>query len=271
LFGDTDFNGEWLEGEHLLMEDPASSTATKDRVFFGERLKQTVISDKKRIHTKRKTALCLEPFYRMSISVNDDPDKIRVLPLLTPDMKDKVHLFLVRQADMPMPTCTLEERMAFKQKIADELPAFLWWLLNEYEIPADKREDRMGVMSWRHPTIEREMFDDSPGADLLNLLDKGQWDGEHLWQLESPSSMPNSWEGKALDLELLLIGKTERDGKTVFHCTVGKEAERLLHHNKLSRLLARLREDEPDRVAQHRLGTSRNWMILAPPGNQNDA
>jgi hypothetical protein len=266
LFGDTDFNGEWLEGEHLLIEDPATSTATKDRVFFGERIKQTVISDKIRIHIKRMTALNLELFIRMSISVNDDPDKIRVLPLLTPDMKDKVHLFLVRQAEMPMPTLTLEDRIAFKQKITAELPTFLWWLLNEFEIPKSIREDRMGVVSWRHPTIEREMFEDTPGAELLRLIDMAQWEGSYLWQLESASSKSLIWEGTSLDLELLLTGKTDRDGngRMVYRCTVGKEAERLLAHNKLDRLLSRLKEDEPDRVIQHRTSTARNWMIHAP-------
>jgi hypothetical protein len=210
------------------------------------------------------TALNLELFIRMSISVNDDPDKIRVLPLLTPDMKDKVHLFLVRQAQMPMPTRTGDERLAFKQKIADELPAFLWWLLNEFEIPEDKREDRMGVKSWRHPTIEREMFDDTPGAELLALINVATWEGRFLWQLESASSMPNVLEGTAQDLEQLQAGKIERDGRTVHRCTVGREAERLLNHNKLDRVLSRLKEDEPDRVIQHRTKTARNWMIAAP-------
>lgn len=250
LFGDTDFNGEWLEGEHLLMEDPASSTSIKDRVFFGERLKQTVISDKKRIHTKRKTALNLEPFYRMSISVNDDPDKIRVLPLLTPDMKDKVHLFLVRRSPMPMSTQTLDERIAFKSQIASELPAYLWWLLHEFAIPEDIREERMGVTSWRHPTIEREMFDDSPGAELLQLIDAARWEGRYLWQLESASTVSGIWEDTSLELETRLMNST-----------VSKEAERLIKHHKLDRLLSRLKEDEPDRVIQHRTATARHWMI----------
>ena len=68
LFGRTDFNGEWLEGEHLLMEDPASSTAIKDRVLFGENLKGIVVNDTQRIHCKRQTALILQPFFRVTIS-----------------------------------------------------------------------------------------------------------------------------------------------------------------------------------------------------------
>jgi len=268
LFGDTDFNGEWLEGEHLLMEDPASSTATKERVLFGERVKQTIISDKLRIHTKRKTALNLEMFFRMSISVNDDPDKIRVLPLLTPDMKDKVMLFLVRKAQMPMPTLTLDQRVAFKEKITSELPAYLWWLLDEFEVPAEIRRgvdgERLGVDSWRHPRIEREMFDDSPAAELLTLIDAAQWEGHYLWQLESASSASYYWEGTALALEMLLVGKIDRDGRSVYRCTVGKEAERLLAHNKIDRLLSRLKEDQADRVIKKHRNTGNFWLISRP-------
>ena len=154
LFGRTDFNGEWLEGEHLLMEDPASSTFTKDRVMFGEKLKQIVVNDTQRLHPKRETAQMLQPFFRLTISVNDDPDKLRVLPLLTPDMKDKVQLFKVVAAPMPMSTMTLPERAAFRETVAAELPAYAWWLLNEFTVPAEMQGERFGVKSWLHPALE---------------------------------------------------------------------------------------------------------------------
>jgi hypothetical protein len=115
--------------------------------MFGEKLKQIIVNDRKRLHSKRQTAQTLEPFFRITISVNDDPDKLRVLPLLTPDMRDKVHLFLVGNCEMPMPTNTLAERAAFRQKIADELPAYAWWLLNKFEIPDKLRCQRFGIRS----------------------------------------------------------------------------------------------------------------------------
>jgi hypothetical protein len=107
-----------FSAEHLMMEDPASSTKTVDRVYFGEMLKQLVVNDTQRLHRKREDAMVVSPFFRTSISINDDPDKMRVLPLLTPDMKDKVNLFLVSSRPLPMPTTTLDERAEFRRVIA---------------------------------------------------------------------------------------------------------------------------------------------------------
>ena len=254
LFGRTDFNGEWLEGEHLLMEDPASSTFTKDRVMFGEKLKQIVVNDTQRLHPKRETAQMLQPFFRLTISVNDDPDKLRVLPLLTPDMKDKVQLFKVVAAPMPMSTMTLPERAAFRETVAAELPAYAWWLLNEFTVPAEMQGERFGVKSWLHPALEHELFEDTPAAELLRIIDAAKWDGRYLWDLESASQKsPGVWLNGSHHLEDLLLNSS-----------MTKEAERLLKHNKLDRLLGRLKEDEPDRVVKTRTNQERRWAISRP-------
>ena len=261
LFGRTDFNGEMFAAEHLMMEDPASSTKTVDRVFFGEMLKQLVVNDTLRLHRKREDALTVSPFFRTTISINNDPDKMRVLPLLTPDIKDKLHLFLISPSPLPMPTSTLEERAAFRAKIAEELPAYAWWLLNVYEIPEGIRSQRMGVKEWHHPALSLELFDDTPAAELLQLIDAADWSGSmtddldnhKLWQLASVAKDAGTvWEGTALDLEKLLVRED---------CSVRAEAKKLCVHNKIDRLLARLKEDRPDRVSPHRTRLARNWVI----------
>jgi hypothetical protein len=256
LFGRTDFNGEMFSAEHLMMEDPASSTATKERVFFGEMLKQLVVNDTQRLHRKREDAMVVAPFFRVTLSINDDPDKMRVLPLLTPDMKDKVNLFLISTSSLPMPTATLDERAAFRTKLAGELPAYAWWLLNTFSIPDALRSVRFGVREWLHPSLAMELFDDTPAAELLTIMDAAQWHGSALWERESESKQRGDlWEGSALDLERLLLDEDS---------TAHREAERLLKHHKLDRLLSRLKEDQPDRVAQHRTKLQRRWVIAKP-------
>lgn len=258
LFGRTDFNGELFSAEHLMMEDPASSTKTVDRVYFGEMLKQLVVNDTQRLHAKREDAIVVSPFFRTTISVNDDPDKMRVLPLLTPDIKDKVHLFLISPAPLPMPTATLDERSAFRAAIASELPAYAWWLLNEYVIPESMRSVRFGVKEWHHPTLAVELFDDTPAAELLQIIDAATFEVEDLklWQVSSASRQQGDlWEGTAIDLERLLLDDS---------CALQREAKKLVMHNKIDRLLSRLKEDRPDRVAQHRTRLSRNWVISRP-------
>ena len=188
-------------------------------------------------------------------SVNDDPDKLRVLPLLTPDMKDKMQLFKIAAAPMPMPTMTLPERAAFRDTVKVELPAYAWWLLNEFTVPAELQGERFGVKSWLHPALEQELFEDAPAAELLRIIDAARWDGgRYLWDLESVSQPSSSiWEHGSHELADLLLNST-----------MAKEAERLLKHHKLDRLLARLKEDEPDRVIYHRTATDRRRMISRP-------
>ncbi len=263
MFGRSDFNGEMIGAEHLLMEDPVTSTLTKDRVFFGEMIKGIVVNDTHRLHRKREDALTGSPYWRLTISINDDPDKMRVLPLLTPDMKDKLMLFHIEKTPLPLPTGTLEERAAFRAAISGELPALLHWLLHEHEIPEAIRGDRFGVREWQHPMLVLDLFDDTPHAELLALIDAAVFDStmsakQKLWTLEDEAN-GKVWRGSAIRLEQLLTGE---DGE--WSCSVAKEAKKLFAHNKGSRLLGRLKEDEPYRVAPWRTANERGWLISHP-------
>jgi hypothetical protein len=256
LFGATDFNAEIAAAEHLLMEDPASGTRTFDRVHFGEMWKQLIVADTFRLHRKREDAVTVCPFFRSTISVNSDPDKMRVLPLLTPDMREKVMLFLVSDQPIPFPLNTMPQRAAFARLMENQMPAYAWWLLNEFKLPITLFHKRYGVRQWLHPAMAQELFDDTPAAELLAIIDAARFGGaiqEKLWDLESKSSTEGIWEGGHLELERLLLGST-----------FSKEAERLLKRHKIERLLSRLKEDEPARVIQHRTNVQRRWMIAAP-------
>ena len=269
LFGRTDFNGEMFSAEHLMMEDPASGTKTIDRVFFGEMLKQLVVNDTQRLHRKREDAMVVSPFFRTTISINDDPDKMRVLPLLTRDLKDKVMLFLISDSPLPVATTTLAERAEFRRVIAAELPAYAWWLLNVFEIEPAQRSVRFGVKEWHHPGLATELFDDTPAAELLQLIDAATFSAGavagdvKLWDIASAAAkdkMGEQWEGSAVDLERMLL--SELDG---WKCSLEREAKKICVHNKVDRLLSRLKEDAPDRVLSHRTRLERRWIVLCPP------
>lgn len=267
MFGRSDFNAEMIRAEHLLMEDPVTSTLTKDRVFFGEMIKGIVVNDSHRLHPKRKDALMGSPYWRLSISVNDDPDKMRILPLLTPDMSDKVMLFHVESNPLPMPTETLAERAAFRAQIESELPAYLHYLLHEHVIEERLRSTRFGVREWQHPRLVLDLFDDTPHAELLMLIDAAEFESPStgrmkLWELpEEVNGMKSGkvWKGSALGLEKLLLGEMGS-----WESTVAREAKKLFSHNKGARLLGRLKEDQPDRFDQWRSNSERGWLVSRP-------
>lgn len=268
LFGKSDFNSEIFRAEHVMMEElEQTSQKAVDRVLFGERVKKLVTADRQRLHAKREDARMVEPCFRMTISINNDPDKLRLLFLLTPDIQDKVMLFLVSSAPLPMPANTLPERAAFRAQISAELPAYGHWLLHEYEIPEDLRHKRFGVHAWHHPALALELFDDTPAAELLALIDAASFSAANeaasykLWDLKSHADEDkDEWEGTAIDLGKLLIGEGG------WKCTVEREAKNLLMHHKCERLVGRLKEDRADRVRQHRTNVERRWVVCAPTG-----
>ena len=101
---------------------------------------------------------------------------------------------------------------------------------------------------------KQELFEDTPAAELLRIIDAAKWDGRYLWDLESASQKsPGVWLNGSHHLEDLLLNSS-----------MTKEAERLLKHNKLDRLLGRLKEDEPDRVVKTRTNQERRWAISRP-------
>lgn len=267
MFGRTDFNPEMIPAAHLLMEDPQSTTLTKDRVYFGEMIKSIVANDEHRLHPKGKDAVMGHPFWRLTISINDDPDKMRVLPLITPDIIGKLMMFKVQEGPLPMPTATLDERRSFRDAIAEELPYYAHWLLNEWEIPEDIREDRWGVKHYQDPVLLGDLFDDTPASELLNLIDaaeftciNNEFSKARLWDIPkgdlNHTDKKMLWHHRAVTLESLLTG--EIDGVV---CSVSAKARQFFRHNNCGRLLGRLRNDSPDRVIKHNITAFKGWAI----------
>jgi hypothetical protein len=248
LFQSSDFNSELFGCEHLALQDPAGSTRTEERQFFGERLKAIAANELHRCHPKGREAITLAPFWRLSVSLNDDPDKLRILPNLNaPDLKDKVLLLRVLKAAMPMPTDTNQERAAFRAAIVAELPAFVHYLLN-VKVDAKHFDSRFGCRAWLNPEIAAMLYDDSPAGRLLELID--------LAVLDDDESKDKAWEGGADELEEVLVSPAS---------PIEREAVRFCNHNNVARLLARLAEDMPGRVSKHRTNSRRLWKITPPP------
>jgi hypothetical protein len=68
-------------------------------------------------------------------------------------------------------TATLEGRKDFADRIESELPAFLFYLLNDHRIPAEIVDSRFGVATWHHPDIIDALLEASPEGQLLALID----------------------------------------------------------------------------------------------------
>lgn len=288
VFGDTTFNEGWMGSPHLLIEDPKPSTKMLDRLQLAQILKGLAVNEDHSYHGKGRGEFIVDPQFVVTISINDDPDAMRILPALTPDFADKVMLLHVQDEEFPMPTGTGAERRAFQERINAELPAYVHWLLHECVVPEGMRCDRFGVRFWHEPELRLSLWEDSPASELLALLDVARWRNDTvststtLWQEEGGGSVEalqaegllnftrketpakrlvelarvngnRVWCGGSDALQTLLESVTQR--------TV---ADKIVRHNRVSGLLGRLSEDCPDRVAKYRDGKgTRLWLIRA--------
>jgi hypothetical protein len=136
--GATPFNGELLEAVHLIIEDDIVKSDIGSRRNFGNKIKQVAANEGQVCHAKHKQALTLYPLWRISISCNNEPEHLTILPQMDPSLLDKVTILKAMKAPMPMPTRTDEERRALCETIEKELAHYLDYLI-KMEIPAEMK------------------------------------------------------------------------------------------------------------------------------------
>jgi len=246
FFGRTDFNSEMIGAEHLLIEEIPSSTGYEDRVFFGERIKEATVNDTARLHGKMRDAVMVHPFWRLSITLNNEPDKLRALPPMTPDVSEKMIIIEAKACPDFWTRFESEKdpRAAFRGAFDRELPA-LANLLSTMTIPDRLAGKRYGVASFIPDELAAALAENEPEFILLMLIDK------ELWR-----DLPKEpWHGDADDLKHVLTG----EGSTVRASSI-KLCARL---DFLGTLLSKLARAVPSRVKKlPRTAFERGWEIL---------
>jgi hypothetical protein len=266
MSGHTDFNGELFSAEHLMIEDEAPSTDLRSRRALGAHIKAFTVNETQSCHVKNRQALTLRPFWRLSISVNDEPENLMILPPISDSehdsLGDKIILLRAKLAEMPMRSEALEERKAFWQMLITELPAFLHFILN-WEVPNAIRHPRYGMKTWHHPELLLALDALAPETRLLSLIDEVLFT-DHEYnngQLISRSNAKGSWKVTAEELERLL-----RENATFCY-----ESQKLLSWpTACGTYLGRLAKKHPSRVDPDRSSSARKWILHpagAPPAN----
>jgi len=248
--GSTEFNSHCFAGEHLMLEDESESVDPRSRKHFAAMLKTLLCARDQSCHAKHREAVTLGPLWRMSMSLNDDPERLLVLPPLDDDVRDKIIILRVAKCEMPMPTSSEEEKELFWRTLVNELPAFLHHLEN-WTIPAEIADARYGVRAFHHPAIVEKLNATNSEARLLELVDLTVFRN----QMER-----RPWSGLAAELERRL---------TCDECSYRNEAKRLLSWNAacgsfLGRLEKSNREFVAGRVTSRVLHGKTVWTINPP-------
>ena len=86
-----------------MIADEVPFQDIKSRRVFGSKIKDVTVNYIHTCHGKYANAVPLKPCWRLTISVNDEEENLAMLPPLDASIKDKIMLFKVAPATMPMP------------------------------------------------------------------------------------------------------------------------------------------------------------------------
>ena len=245
MMGHTNFNAHLFKGEHLMLEDEAESVDIRSRRHFAATIKNLLSARDQNCHGKNKDALILTPLWRMTLSLNDDPERLQVLPPLDNDVRDKIIILKVNGCTMPTDE---EDKAAFWRQLVNELPAFLHFIQG-YVIPEELAHERYGIAAYQHPAIVEKLQHTNPELQLMELIDRTVF-GNRFHR--------EAWEGSAAQLEMAM-----REGDYAPH------VQRLLRHqNTCGTYLGRLKDyDEPGiqgRITSRVANGYTVWTIQPP-------
>jgi hypothetical protein len=268
---DSGFNKHMMASEHLAIHEFAFPLDNMSRLILSEKLKKIVANDSQTYHPKGRDAMTMHPQLRLSISINDNPEKIRALPPMNNDLLDKVVMLRLRgDIPMPMPTNSDEEEGEFARCVRAQLPAFVHFVLH-WQPPEAIAVGRFGMKTWQHPELVDMLWEQEPVSRFAHLLDRALFPAEvsHPWPAEA------KW-GKSAALEEQLTAeetKFAQQFRTMFKSPgICSQYLGILHKKETERIagLRHCREtdvserDAERRYAKKHTNTCNVWQIRPP-------
>jgi len=259
MSGATPFNAELFGAEHLSIEDEKPSTDYTSRRHFGTALKNLVVNQEQTCYRKFATPVALKPVWRVSMSVNDDPEALQVFPAMDNDIADKLILLQTTKSAMPMKTGSPAERKAFWDTLVSELPAFLFYITRQWQIPTWLLEgewaERYGMDSFKHPDVLRALSDLAPETHLLELIDEA---------LFMPPNNTLSYDEWKPEIHELTSREVEQKIRSRFSDRLYEVNKILKGPNSCRNYLGRLASKSASRVQRVRTKYDRKWRISPP-------
>lgn len=233
MIGRDNFNRDMFEAVLQLVDDETADTNLNARLKFAAEIKKVVANDEVKQRGMHKDGFAVNVLRRLVVLVNLEANRLMVMPPIDGDIKDKLMMLKgyrrphpahaittdtpAEQAcwPMPMPTRTPAEKAALRDTWRAELPAFLWWLLEEYKMPSHVSGGRFGPRDYQHPQILERLEQFSPHVRLWQLLDSSRvifhkWEPGTTGYDSDDESRPGrfvsvpEWRGSARDLYSVL-------------------------------------------------------------------
>jgi hypothetical protein len=239
----TDFNGDLFGAEHLCIEDEVPRHDIHTRLKVASSIKSNLFAKGVSCHAKNRQAITLEPRWVMTISVNDEPENLLIIPPLDESLLDKVAILKCTNTPRPVPE-GMDEKEWLESVVKAEI-AGLAHLIDTTEIPAAWRHPRNGVKAIQHPEILAALDSQSPESLLWDLIER------HVLPGESPV---NLWTGTAAELE-----------DKLYHVCPTAAGRLFYWPSACGTYLGRLAAKHPELVERHRGADRNRWTIRRDP------
>tara|TARA_R100001463_G_scaffold9114_6_gene27453 strand:- start:8202 stop:10361 length:2160 start_codon:yes stop_codon:yes gene_type:complete len=188
------FNDYLFEEGFWTIDDSSPTNDKKQLLTFTSMVKEFVANDE--FHMGVKHAKSTRVFWRgrLGVTLNDDPESIRLIPDLSMSIVDKIMVFRCSDG--------FSFTRGFKSQVEEELPAFANFLWH-YDIPSDLQDIRFGVKSYINEDISEMVRQGSELETFISIVD---WAKETLADSDLPGR-DGVWQGTAG--ELMRLAETE--------------------------------------------------------------
>jgi hypothetical protein len=239
MTGETTFNGDLAEAEHLSVGDKAPQRDAGSRARLGAKFKELAVSTTFTVHPKGKQAVTLPTFRAFSVSLNDDSDYVTTLPNLEASIVDKIMILRCVAATME------NDRQSNLGRFLGQLPAMVDFLLKwRVQHPSQ----RFGTEAFLNPDIVAMLGDFEPHLKLAEMIDSHCWpDAAVITRAPVRTS--------SMDLQTALLNSPKW----------GTMARQILNYSSACGvLLAKLEKRDPGRYHSTRSQGVTSWL-LSPP------
>jgi hypothetical protein len=235
------FTGHYVKHPLMTIDDGECTTNTRAQARYESRIKNLIANPDMTYNEKYQQEGLVKWIGRIVITLNDDPEALRMIPDLNESLHDKVMVFRAQAPKKPFPPQKELEPM-----LDSELPYFLRWLLN-WELPEHvKGSSRFGVKPFCHSHLHQRAVDGSEEQVFVDALNM------YLAELRIEDRNRTEYTGNATELyNAMLNSGTVRD------------LAHKMKPNQVSRLLNKA-EKRGYALSQKRTKTSREWHIEIP-------
>lgn len=196
LTGSDNFNSEMFDYGLWVIDDGSIGASERVHAVYSENVKRSVANKEHRVNGKFKKAGMVEWQGRMFVTMNPDPESLRMAPNSDISMLEKMMLLRAGEKTQPFPP--QDELSGIVER---ELPYFLAWLVKwtPPEACFDGPDNRFGIKSYADKSLLDAANLSSGKNVFVELLTR--WLSDYFGE-QAPHA--THWEGTTTDLRVAM-------------------------------------------------------------------